>query len=283
MQKNIISRPRPFFFPERDGRVFAVYHELIGDVTPWGNVLVVPAFNEEMNRCRSMVTMQAQALARLGIGTLVVDLFGTGESDGNYCDARWDIWLDNVCTGIQWLESQPGGCVGLLGIRLGVPLALAAWQRDKRPRTMVAWQAVVDGKAYLTQFMRMRIAANMDRTDIPKETTASMRAQLMGGQSIEVAGYEIHPELSTAIESIRLSELMPHGLSSIAWYEKTSGEDKSISPASERLLDSWRLAQCAPEVVAFEGPAFWALHDRFVAPDLVAHTVDFFQRMRPKK
>lgn len=283
MLEETISLPRPFFLPSSPGRIFAVYHEPVGDIEIWGNVLVVPAFNEEMNRCRSMVTMQAKALARLGVGTMVIDLYGTGESDGEYGDARWDTWTQNVRQGIEWLESQPGGCIGLLGIRLGVPLALAALQGTNKNRALIAWQPVVDGKTYFTQFMRMRIAGNMDRTDIPKETTSGMRAQLAEGKSIEVAGYEIHPDLAMAIESLQLSELMPPQSVSTFWFEKGGGEESAISPASEKLLDAWRLAGTAAEPTVFDGPAFWALHDRFFAPDLINKTAACIQLQRPEK
>lgn len=246
-------------------------------------MLVVPPFNEEMNRSRSMVTMQAQALGRLGIGTMVIDLYGTGESDGEHGDARWDIWQENVRHGVEWLDARPGGCIGILGIRLGVPLALSAMRQDGKKRALIAWQPVVDGKTYLTQFMRMRIAANMDRTDIPKETTGEMRAQLAEGKSIEVAGYEIHPELAASIEEQRLAALVPTETLSVAWFEKGSGTENTMSPASERLLEAWRQAGVNVETAVFDGPAFWALHDRFFAPDLITKTSEWLQLLRSEK
>jgi len=281
--ENPIAIPLPFFLPSNPGKIFAVYHRPGGAVEPWGNVLIVPAFNEEMNRCRSMVTLQAQALAQRGVGTLVIDLYGTGESDGEHGDARWDTWISNVHQGIEWLDTQPGGCVALLGIRLGVPLTLNALQQDKKKRAIIAWQPVVDGKTYLTQFMRMKIAANMDRSDIPKETTSGMRAQLAEGKCIEVAGYEIHPELAMAVENLRLSELIPQESTAVTWFEKGGEAESTFSPASEKFLGSWRQTGRYAEAVLFEGPAFWALHDRFLAPDLVKKTSDRIHLLQSKK
>jgi exosortase A-associated hydrolase 2 len=237
-----------------------------------------------MNRCRSMVTVQAQAFARLGVGTLVVDLFGTGESDGGYDDARWDIWTDNVRQCIEWLDaSQPGGCSALLGIRLGFLLALAALRQVPQVPALVAWQAVADGKHYLTQFMRMRIAANMDRTDIPKETTGGMRAQLASGKSIEVAGYEISPELAHAIEGLRLIDLVPPDSVSTAWFEKGTGEEVAISTVSQNLLDGWRQLGKRVDAFAFDAPAFWALYDRYIAQELVEKTTEWVESLRRQK
>ncbi|PKO45803.1 MAG: hydrolase 2, exosortase A system-associated [Betaproteobacteria bacterium HGW-Betaproteobacteria-4] len=278
---SVSSIPRPFFLPCGKGRLFCVYHEPMGAAECWGNVLVVPAFNEEMNRCRSMVTIQAQALAKAGVGTLVVDLFGTGESDGEYGEARWDIWIDNIRQCVEWLEAtQAGGCSALLGIRLGVPLALEAIRNLPHVKAVVAWQAVTDGKHYLTQFMRMRIAANMDRTDIPKETTGGMRGQLAAGQSIEVAGYEIAPELAHSIDGLRLIDLMPPESVSMAWFEKGTGEEPVISPVSQNLVEGWRQAGRHVDAAAYDAPAFWALYDRYISPELVEKTTEWVQSLR---
>ncbi|EKE18251.1 MAG: esterase/lipase/thioesterase family protein [uncultured bacterium] len=278
--ENSYAKPRPFFLPSSSGRIFCIYHAPPGDVAPWGNVLVVPGFNEEMNRCRSMVTMQAQALAQQGLGTLVIDLHGTGESDGEYGDARWDAWLEDIHCASAWLDMQPGGCVAFLGIRLGFPLAVSAARKDPKARALIAWQAVVDGKSYFTQFMRMKIAANMDRTDLPKETSGGMRAQLAAGGSIEIAGYEIHPELGMALDKLKLAELLPPENAKVIWFEKV-GVESSLAPASEKTIEGWQQSGRAIEVRHFDGPAFWALHDRFLAPDLVGKTAGWLQQFRP--
>jgi exosortase A-associated hydrolase 2 len=279
--ENSHSKPRPFFLPSSAGRIFCIYHQPSGDVQTWGNVLVVPGFNEEMNRCRSMVTIQAQALARQGLGTLVIDLYGTGESDGEYGDARWDTWLEDIRCATAWLDDQSGGCVALLGIRLGFPLAVSAVRNVPKTRALIAWQGVADGKSYFTQFMRMKMAANMDRTDIPKETSGSMRAQLAAGSSIEIAGYEINPELSMALDNLKLAELLPPETSKVIWFEKAVEPESVLSPASEKLLDSWQKSGRTIETQFFDGPAFWALHDRFIAPDLVTKTSGWLQQFRP--
>lgn len=281
--ENSHSKPHPFFLPSRLGRIFCIYHEPAGDVETWGNILVIPGFNEEMNRCRSMVTIQAQALAQQGLGTLVIDLYGTGESDGEYGDARWDTWLEDIHGATAWLDNQPGECVALLGIRLGFPLAVSAVRDDLKPRALVAWQAVVDGKSYFTQFMRMKIAANMDRTDIPKETSGGMRAQLAAGSSIEIAGYEIGPELGMTLDKLKLAELLPPETSKVAWFEKAAGAENTLSPASEKVIEGWKESGCVIEVGHFDGPAFWALHERFLAPDLVTKTSDWLQQFRRAK
>jgi exosortase A-associated hydrolase 2 len=266
------------------GRCFAIYHAPVPESRTWGNVLCVPAFNEEMNRCRSMLTLLAQALAEIGVGTLMVDLHGTGESDGGYGDARWDAWKTDVGLAMDWLDSsQRGGCVALLGVRLGAPLAAEVLnERPGRRTGLVVWQPVVDGKSHFTQFLRIRVAANMDRTDIAKEGVADMRKQLAAGQSVEVAGYEVGPQLAAAIEGVRLAERVPPDGCPIAWFEKGAAVDGSLSAASQAVVDAWLAAGRELTVGSFDGPTFWSVYHRAVAPDLIRRTVEWLASLREK-
>jgi exosortase A-associated hydrolase 2 len=259
----------PFFLDTPGGRVFAVHH---APRAPRGHVLCVQGFNEELNRCRSMLTLQARALAAHGIGTLVVDLLGTGDSDGGYVDARWDRWLANLSAAAALLE-QRGGLKALLGIRLGCMLALD-WLGAKpaATRRLVAWQPVVDGKQYFTQFLRIRIAANMDRTDLPKETTGSMREQLAGGTPVEVAGYEVHPELAAAIDARHLARMRPPPGVSVAWLEQLNPGGEVPSPVSAKAISAWQGEGTPVEVIPYGGQAFWQLHERSLALEAIERT-----------
>lgn len=265
----------PFFLDTPGGRILAVHH---APPSARGHVLCIPSFNEEMNRCRSMVTLQAQAFAGLGFGTLVIDLFGTGDSDGDYGDARWEAWLENIDAAVGWLDEREG-CRAVLGIRNGVLLG-AEWLHRKAPPArpaLIAWQPVTDGKQYFTQFLRMRIAANMDRNDLPKETTASMREQLAAGISVEVGGYEIHPELARAMDERKLADCPPPAGTAVVWLEQITPGGNIPSAAGERVVSAWQTAGIDAEVMGFDGQAFWQLHERALAPEAIRLTTAWLQ------
>src|SRR3546814_1526626 len=63
----------------------------------------------EMNRSRRMAALQARALAALGIDVLLLDLFGTGDSAGDFRDARWEIWREDAMAAVAWLGARCGG------------------------------------------------------------------------------------------------------------------------------------------------------------------------------
>ncbi len=49
-----------------------------------------------MNKSRRMAALQARAFAAMGFGVLQIDLFGCGDSSGDFSDARWDIWKQDL-------------------------------------------------------------------------------------------------------------------------------------------------------------------------------------------
>jgi exosortase A-associated hydrolase 2 len=223
-----------------------------------------------------MVTLQAQALAQLGFGTLLVDLHGTGDSQGLYRDARWSTWLDDLHAAHAWLQARPGGCRALWGIRLGAILAAQLHVRLARPELALAlWQPVIDGKQHLNQFLRVRMAAQLDRPNLPKETTTSMRQQLAAGEPLEVAGYEIHPELATAIDAARLTD---HALqaAAILWLDSVSPDNPELSLPTRAAAEAWAKAGVRVEPVAYSGPAFWQVHERVVTPSIIEKTTHWF-------
>lgn len=266
----------PFFLDSPQGRLFAVHHRPMDVTASKGHILCVPGFNEEMNRCRSMVSLQAQAFAQMGIGTLTIDLLGTGDSEGNYVDARWDIWLENIRAGVKWLNEQPGGFRGFFGVRMGAMLAAQALGTiDSKNAALLLWQPVVDGKQHFTQFLRMRIAAQMERPHLPKETTNTMREQLGAGKSLEVSGYEIHPEFAVALDAARLESFAPRSGSPVLWLEQASPDARQAAPASQKVIAEWQAGGVNVDVQFFAGPNFWQVAERAISESAIVATTVF--------
>jgi len=77
----------PRFLDGLRGRLFVVRRAPAADDRGI-DVVIAPPFAEEMNRSRRMMVLLAIALAERGFGCLAVDPFGTGDSDGDFADAR---------------------------------------------------------------------------------------------------------------------------------------------------------------------------------------------------
>jgi exosortase A-associated hydrolase 2 len=275
------TAPQPVVIDSPSGRLFGVYHAGARHSGPRCAVLYVPPFAEEMNRSRRMAALQARALAASGVDTLLLDLFGTGDSAGNFRDARLPLWLGDIAAAAEWLEAQ-GSIKGrtslcLWGLRLGALLAcVAAAGQPQRFKRLLLWQPVTDGKVMLTQFLRIRVAAAMAEGGAP-EKTEELRAQLAAGASVEVAGYEVASELAQALDRLRMDGLDLGAAAPVTWLEVAAEASDRLLPASARVVEAWRKTATEVSTATVAGDPFWTLQETTLAPALLTATTGALQ------
>ena len=196
--------------PGSDGRWFAFDHPPAGG-RDLGDSVLAPPFAEELNRSRHMIAAQARAFAAMGWGVLLLDLYGTGDSDGEFADASWETWLEDIEAARRWLSGRGRtGPVALWGVRLGCLLALDALRRrsDGCP-LCVLWQPVANGEAFLTQFLRVRTAAGLTRAGPGAETPKALRARLEAGETLAIGGHPPPPSLARSTDRPALAHPRP--------------------------------------------------------------------------
>ena len=268
-----------FFLAADPGQRFCLFFPPAGPCR--GALLYVPPFGDEMNKSRRMAAQTARALASRGFGVLLLDLHGCGDSSGEFHEARWDIWKNDLAAGCAWLTARLGAPVSLLGLRLGALLALDfVHSAQHRLARLVLWQPVASGSVYLTQFLRLLTANAMlaDSGDKPggdKASTAQLRAALLGGQTLEVAGYEIAPELAQALDAMDAAGLAPAGCP-VHWFETASPPERPVTPVLERLMAAWRAAGADLTLHRLACTSFWGTQEIAESPQLVQATADVF-------
>jgi exosortase A-associated hydrolase 2 len=267
--------PEPFFLQGAQGRVFATYFPPQGPTK--GALLYLPPFAEEMNRCRSVVAEQARLLAGLGYGTLLLDLFGTGDSEGDFSEVSWECWLGDADLAARWLEERSGMAVHLWGFRLGALLAADVARRHAgRFGRLLMWQPVLDGKLFFTQYLRLRVAYLMDR-GLPAETTDSMRQAMEAGGQVEIAGYRLTVRIAADLDSKRLADMTDLRGLEIIWLEHVSEAGKVVSAPTQKAVERLREQACAVDVRTYVGAPIWQLHDRDQVPQLMATTTELIR------
>jgi exosortase A-associated hydrolase 2 len=273
----------PFFLSSGSESLFCVYYPAGGlhqkDLSEVQVVIHLPAFAEEMNKSRRMVSLQAQALAQTGTASLVIDLFGTGDSAGDFSEARWELWKQNIEAAIKWLQELGYRAINFTALRLGGLLALDLM--DKNPgcfEKLVWWQPVVVGETHLMQFLRLRVASAMfSKGQEEKETTKMLRERLLAGKQIEVAGYDIHPELAKAFIEKRAQDYGSLALKKIYMIELVSSDGKSPSPVIGKLLDQWSQTGLTVTAETLKGDQFWSTQEISTCPQLIEWTTAKFQ------
>jgi exosortase A-associated hydrolase 2 len=269
---------QPFFLQAAPGQRFCLFHPPAGDVCRGALVYVHP-FGDEMNKSRRMVAQQARALAAAGFGVLQLDLYGCGDSSGEFSEARWDIWKDDLAAASGWLHQRLGQPVGLWGLRLGALLALDYARSAPRPvERMILWQPVHNGALFLTQFLRLLTANAMlsDSADKERGGTAALRKALLEGEMLEVAGYQLAPELAAAIDSKDGAALAPPGCR-VDWFETALPAGRALPPVLERLAGAWRAVGVELQLHQLNCLPFWATQEIEEAPALLAATSALLQ------
>ena len=157
------------------------------------------------------------------------------------------------------------------GLRAGCLLALALLRTGRiGAERLILWQPVTSGKNMLTQFLRMRIAARLSG-DRDRETVESMRERLSRGEALEVAGYELAPELAASVD--KLSLVAPPGNLPVHWFEIASGGNRPLSPVAAATVEDWRRTGVSIEARVIAGEPFWLTQEITLAPALVEATL----------
>ena len=264
----------PFFLPAAQGQRFCLFHPAAG--APRGSIVYVHPFVEEMNKSRRMASLQSRALAARGYAVLQIDLFGCGDSSGDFADASWEIWRQDVKLGAEWIAQHAGGGVTLWGLRLGAMLALDAAQLCERaPQRFVLWQPVLNGEALLTQFLRLRVASEMLSATGSASGVQELRATLAAGTPVEVAGYLLSPALAASIDSLRLAALKP-GPATVHWLEVVPQAGRALPPAAQRVADAWLQSGVRLNAQCVAGPPFWNTLEITDCPALISATDSIF-------
>jgi exosortase A-associated hydrolase 2 len=245
-------------------------------------VLIVPPFAEEMNKTRKMLTEVGQALQERGVATILVDPYGTGDSEGEFRDATWACWIQDFARAASWAAEEGWPIEGLLCVRLGCLLgAQVAQEVLGGVQRSVFWQPVVDGDRFVTQFLRLRVAASMMEAE--RESVSELRQTFRTGHYLEVAGYELSSKLAMELEGLKLADGLGAHLGVLHWMEVTRDVQGSIGGASETCLELARSRRLKTIVRTVTGDPFWASTEIVRIPELVESTVEVLAGMATRR
>ena len=265
----------PFFLQTDRGRRFCLYHAPRAEKECRGAFIYVHPFGEEMNKSRRMAALQARAFAAMGFGVLQIDLFGCGDSSGDFSDARWDIWKRDLSGASTWLTERVSAPISLWGLRLGALLALD-FARDISTKIsqILLWQPVLSGDSFLTQFLRLRLANEMLSSNQSNTGgTNALRNRLQTGESLEVAGYELAPDLAIAIDRLKAVDLAVKN-SPVHWFEIVAEPGRPMTPAGAKVVSAWKESEVELFLHLVPCLPFWATQEIVECPELVSATAN---------
>lgn len=262
------------FIGEAGQRIFVLAHH--PEQFSGSCVLVCPAFAEEMNKSRRMLTELAQHLVQGNIGLVIPDLYGTGDSEGDYVDASVTRWMDDLAQTEKWVESRGWRIESILGIRFGCLLATNYAAKFTKPKaSWVFWQPVLDGRKALDQFLRLRVAASL-MADI-KETVSSLKARIATDKTLEIAGYSISEQMAKEMEVLKLDDGINKITQKIHWFEVLRDADTVVPLPVEKTVE--QVANVKLQTVV--GDQFWVSTEITVNRELINKTTILLSDVGP--
>jgi exosortase A-associated hydrolase 2 len=267
------------FLGDPGRRAFVLLREPAAAAPGGGSVLVVPPFGEEMNKSRRMVAETSQRLCEAGLAVVLPDLFGTGDSEGEFRDATVERWIEDLSSACRLAEARGRPVRAVLAVRLGSSLAAAAARAGAVPAvtTSVWWQPVLDGKRHLAQFLRLRVAAGSMRGDDP-ETVEGLRGRSAAGEAIAVAGYELSPSLVRGLEALATDGLPPQ-VGALHWIEFVREAEAAAPLPASRFVDRARAAGASAALQTVAAEPFWNSSEIVRVPQAIEQTASILSRM----
>ena len=233
----------------------------------------VPPFAEEHNKCRRQVSETARLLAARGYSALIIDLYGTGDSEGEFSDASWSCWKEDVACAVNWATHRGLGVDAVIATRLGCVLAADGLAQAKlRVRKTVFWQPVTTGERHVKQFLRYGMAASLAKAE-SGNSVDKLKQRLAAGETLEIAGYPLTPALWRELQEARLSDHLNTFLGHLHILEVGRRKDDCLSPESQEIV-SVAVERGLPTASSrFLGDPFWASTDIVVNTELCRQTV----------
>lgn len=244
----------PGFLSGRRGRLFCVHIAPVFG-PPRGAVLFAPALADEQNKSRHIVSAVARRLAAHGIAVLLIDPYGTGDSEGEFGAVGWPDWVEDLQSGLAALRSRTDVPVVLWAMRGGALLAaMLASRSNEHLCGLVLWNPVLRGAQVRSELIRLRSASAL-----------TARGGVAGGRepgaasadaTLAAAGYEWSAALLAGLEQVDLVEVWPDGLP-VWWLDTARNPDRGPGPAVHRAMERLRGKGCTVEHQALPGASFW--------------------------
>jgi len=180
-----------FFLRDRARCLSSAWHS--AGATPKAAVLFCHPLGEEMKCSRRAFVETAKALQRRNVSSLVFDMSGCGDSDGEFENYTLPSWLDDIAAAWDELGKRaPGVPRALVGLRFGAALAAISCARLENVESLILWQPIISGKAEFSSALR-RVLIQQMIVEGAAETTRNemLKALETGTGYVVVDGYSI--------------------------------------------------------------------------------------------
>lgn len=191
---------------EAEGRtLYGVLH--VPEQAPCRAGIVVCAPFAEEKKCayRAFVEFAREAASRR-YAVLRFDYGGTGDSAGPFQTFSLAAAGKEARVALDLLKERVSAPkLGLLGLRLGGAIALAAAEQCEEPAFLILWQPIADGASFFRLNLRRQLVRQMLTRGKAKEAQADGSAPLPP-DTVDLDGYLVSKDTCDEIKAVNLTE-----------------------------------------------------------------------------
>lgn len=229
-----------------------------------GSVLAVQPFGDEASLSRRVIVAQALRLAARGWGTLVLDLHGTGDSDGDSADATLATWRSDLLRASRLARSRVPGMHVLWGTRMGALLVADVLPAiESRVDGVVLWQPPRSGEAALDALLRLgRVGAVARASSAPAGSTTGPAGPADAG-FVDLGGYRLRDSLVNELVALKPSapqpspSRLPCAVLAL-WLRRSAGAMPAASPDAEEFAREWVAQGYPADARTVAAAPFWS-------------------------
>jgi len=249
--------------PTKNGKCFVLEYIPAPEFSNKQSVLFIPPFAEENNNSRKMHSAIARNLANEGFSVFMIDLFGTGDSEGQFVEADWDDWLENIRQLFKNYLDNKFTKLNILATRLGALMLVDLFGNESLDiDKWLLLQPVLKGKTFTKQLMRTKIAAMAFKGE--KCTQNDLQKNLVHQGLIEISGYQISQTMLDKIESKSISDTLLDSKNVITIDTKPKAEDLTLLDKQNSMLINNKLI--------VQSPPFWSMPEYKISEHLIKLT-----------
>jgi hypothetical protein len=194
---------QPVRFGLADRQMVGMYH-FPRPAAPRGiAALLCNPFGQEAICAHRVFTVLADRLAQRGLPTLRFDYHGTGDSPGADDVGELEGWAADVVAAQDKLDAlaRPSHRVWI-GLRLGAVLCARASRSATAPLdTIVFWDPVVDGSAYLRELAHADRRARLGAVSLDAAKYRRIAHEPLPAEPSEAMGFLIPPSLRLQLQA----------------------------------------------------------------------------------
>jgi uncharacterized protein len=228
----------PFRFRSSGHQMFAIYQRPVDAVDRNEAVLICNPFGQEAIRAHRLLKLVADRLVRNGLHVMRFDYLGTGDSDGDDAEAKFDGFLADTLAAHQELRHRSGvSAISWFGVRLGASVAaIASSSVAESLKQLVLWEPVFDGKQYLHELDEAHSSALRRDYGARWFLDLQLQRQFNAEAGSEALGFVLSESMRAHISALTPEKLRVTNASKVVFF--CTLDAGKLRPADEQVSQS---------------------------------------------